>query len=57
MPNKKSSTTRPGRSPRRLSVRAVPRKSPDLDSIASTVEALAIAQAEKEAREEEERRS
>ena len=57
MPKKKSSTTRPGRSPRRLSVRAVLRKSPDLESIASTVEALAIAQAEKEAREQKEHRS
>lgn len=57
MPKKKSSTTRSGRSPRRLSVRAVLRKSPDLDSIASTVEALAIAQAEKEAQDQKERQS
>lgn len=49
MPRKKSSVTRSNRSPRRLSVRAVLRKSPDLETIASTVEALALAQAEKEA--------
>lgn len=57
MPKRKLSTTRSGRSPRRLSVRAVLRKSPDLDSIASTIEALAIAQAEKEAREQKEHQS
>lgn len=57
MPKKKSSQARSGHSHRRLSVRAVLRKSPDLESIASTVEALAIAQAEKEAREEADRRN
>lgn len=49
MPKKKSTHTYSNRSLRRLSVRGVLRKTPDLDKIAGTLEALAIAQAEKDA--------
>ncbi len=46
-----SSSRRPQRRPsqRRLSVRGVLRKEPNLEKIAGTIEALAIAQAEKAA--------
>ena len=49
MPNKKSTHTHSNRSSRRLSVRGVLRKTPDLAKIAGTLEALALAQAEKDA--------
>lgn len=49
MPKKKSTHNYSNRSSRRLSVRGVLRKNPDLDKIAGTLEALALAQAEKDA--------
>lgn len=49
MPKKKPSKAHPSRSPRHLSVRSVMRREPDLEKIAGTLAALAIAQAEKEA--------
>ncbi|WP_148286977.1 hypothetical protein [Curtobacterium sp. B18] len=49
MPKKKINRSRSPRGPRRLSVRSVMRREPDVTKIASTLAALAIAQAEKEA--------
>jgi hypothetical protein len=48
MPKKKPSTGRP-HSRRQLSIREVRRQEPNLEKIAGTLAALAIAQAEKEA--------
>lgn len=49
--SKSNYSSKRARSPRRLSVREVRRETPDLETIALTVEALALAQAEKEAAE------
>jgi hypothetical protein len=57
MSSKSNRRTKGGSSGRRISVRAVRRDAPDVKKLSQAVIALAIAQAEKEAQEQTERKT